>query len=55
MPSAITNGAHYFLTMTDYVIKTIFVRFIKHKSDASVEIIKFCKLIYTQFGIKIKR
>jgi hypothetical protein len=55
MLPAIINGAHYLLIITDYATKTIFVRLIKHKSDASAKIIKFCKLIYTQFGIKIKR
>jgi hypothetical protein len=35
--------------------KITFVRLIKHKSDASAEVIKFCKFIYIQFGIKIKR
>jgi hypothetical protein len=55
MSLAIINGAHYLLIITDYVIKTIFVRLIKYKSDASAEIIKFCKFIYIQFDIKIKR
>ena len=55
MPLAIANGAHYLLTMTDCATKIIFVRLIKHKSDVSAEIIKFCKLIYTQFDIKIKK
>jgi hypothetical protein len=55
MPPAIANGAHYLLIMTDCVIKITFVRLIKHKSDVSAEVIKFCKFIYTQFGIKIKR
>jgi hypothetical protein len=55
MPFAITNSAYYLLIITDYATKTTFVRLIKHKSDASAEIIKFCKFIYTQYGIKIKR
>jgi hypothetical protein len=55
MPPAIINGAHYLLTMTDCAIKVTFVRLIKHKSDVSAEVIKFCKFIYTQYGIKIKR
>jgi hypothetical protein len=55
MPSVIVNGAHYLLTMTDCATKIIFVRLIKYKSDVSAEIIKFCKFIYTQYSIKIKR
>jgi hypothetical protein len=55
MSSAIANGVYYLLIMTDYITKTIFVRLIKHKSDVSVEVIKFYKLIYIQFSIKIKR
>jgi hypothetical protein len=55
MPPTIANGAHCLLTMTDCATKATFVRLIKHKSDASAEVIKFCKFIYTQFGIKIKR
>jgi hypothetical protein len=51
----IGNGAHYLLTMTDYATKASFVRLIKHKDEASAEVIKFCKFIYTQHGIKIKR
>jgi hypothetical protein len=47
MPPVIVNGAHYFLIMTDCAIKITFVRLIKYKSDASVEVIKFCKFIYT--------
>lgn len=55
MPSAIVNGAHYLLTMTDCATKVTFVRLIKHKDDASAEIIKFCKFIHTQTGTKIKK
>jgi hypothetical protein len=55
MSPVIANGAHYLLIMTDCVIKITFVRLIKHKSDVSAEVIKFCKFIYTQYGIKIKR
>jgi hypothetical protein len=55
MPFAIANGAHYLLIMTDCATKVTFVRLIKHKSDTSAKIIKFCKFIYTQYGIKIKK
>jgi hypothetical protein len=55
MSFVIANGARYLFIMTDYVTKTTFVRLIKYKSDASVKVIKFCKFIYIQFGIKIKR
>jgi hypothetical protein len=48
-------NTYYLFTMTDCATKTTFVRLIKYKSDASAEIIKFCKFIYTQFGIKIKK
>ena len=47
MSPAIINGAHYLFIMTDYATKATFVRLIKHKSDASVEVIKFYKFIYT--------
>jgi hypothetical protein len=55
MPPTIGNGAHYLLTITDYATKVSFVRLIKHKDEISAEVIKFCKFIYTQYGIKIKR
>jgi hypothetical protein len=53
--STIGNGTYYLLIMTDYAIKVSFVRLIKHKDEASAEVIKFCKFIEIQHGIKIKR
>ena len=41
MPFTIINGAHYLFIMTDCATKATFVRLIKHKSDASAEVIKF--------------
>jgi hypothetical protein len=55
MSFIIGNGAYYLLIIIDYATKVSFVRFIKHKNKTSAKIIKFCKFIYTQYDIKIKR
>jgi hypothetical protein len=48
------KGERYFLTITDRGTRTIWVYPIKFKAEALDILISFCKLIETQFNIKIK-
>ena len=55
-PYRVTNkdGYKYFLTLVDYFGKAVWVYLPRSKAEVSGYLERFIKLIFTQFGEKIK-